>query len=69
MVVGEVKVPVERATYSRGEIGVLLDCSLSQVDRLTKLNQIPGSFKIGRLVRFKRAAVDAWLAAGAHVES
>lgn len=49
------------ATYTRQDMGRLLGVSERQIDRMTAAKQIPGAFKFGRLVRFRRAIVDRWL--------
>lgn len=41
----------------------LLACSEQHVRNLVTRNEIPGAFKIGKLIRFQRDMVDAWLAA------
>ena len=40
-----------------------LDSSTEYVRCLVKKDLIPGAFRVGRLIRFKRDLVDAWLAA------
>jgi excisionase family DNA binding protein len=52
------------ATYTVGQVAGLLQCSQRHVWRMADLNAIPGKLRVGRLVRFNRAAVDAWIAAG-----
>lgn len=51
----------DRAVYTRADLARLLNASERHIDRLTAGGHIPGAFKAGRLVRYRRAAVDAWL--------
>lgn len=53
--------PVVRAE----QIAPMLDCSSKTVLRMAKAGQIP-AVQIGKLWRFRRSAIDAWLAA--HLE-
>jgi excisionase family DNA binding protein len=53
---------VEPATYARRDLADLLDVSERHVDRLVRAGQIPGVFRSGRLVKFRRAVIDRWLA-------
>ncbi len=55
--------PTATATYTVADIARLTQSSERHVHRLNDLGKIPGRIKgLGRLVRFSRAAVDAWLA-------
>ena len=55
--------PVDRAsTYTVEQLAELLQCSARHIWRLSDQNKIPGKLRIGRLVRFSRPQVDAWLA-------
>lgn len=45
-------------------VAALLDCSARQVFRLSEAGQMPAPVRIGRLVRWRRAEIDSWLAAG-----
>jgi excisionase family DNA binding protein len=49
-------------TYTVEQLAALLQCSERHVWRLSDQNKIPGKFRLGRLVRFSRTQVDAWLA-------
>jgi excisionase family DNA binding protein len=50
------------ATYTVPEIASLAQASERHIWRLIDLGLVPGRVKgMGRLVRFSRAAVDAWL--------
>lgn len=53
---------VESATYTRRDLADLLGVSERHVDRMTAAGEIPGAFRSGRLVRFRRLVVDRWLA-------
>jgi excisionase family DNA binding protein len=51
------------ATYTVPDIARLAQASERHIWRLADQNLIPGRIKgLGRLVRFSRAAIDAWLA-------
>ena len=52
---------VEPATYTRRDLADLLGVSERHVDRMTAAGEIPGVFRSGRLVRFRRAVIDRWL--------
>ena len=51
-------------TYDVGAIAELLGCSSRHVRRLADAGRMPRPVHIGRLVRWLRADVDQWLAAG-----
>lgn len=53
---------LDTAIYTRRDLADLLGASERHVDRLVRAGQIPGVFKAGRLVRFRRVVVDRWLA-------
>jgi excisionase family DNA binding protein len=53
---------IETSTYTVEQIAGMLQCSERHVWRLADANKIPGKLRIGRLVRFSRQLVDAWLA-------
>jgi excisionase family DNA binding protein len=48
--------------YAVKDLAGMLQCSGRHIWRMAELGAIPGKFRFGRLVRFSRAAVDAWLA-------
>jgi excisionase family DNA binding protein len=52
---------VDTAVYSRRQMADLLDVSERHIDRMVRAGQIPGVFRSGRLVRFRRAIIDRWL--------
>lgn len=43
-----------------GEVADYLSCSVSTVRRLAAAGRVP-HYRLGRIVRFRRAEVDAWL--------
>jgi excisionase family DNA binding protein len=54
---------VEPGTYTVAQIAKLAQASQRHVWRLVDQGLVPGRIRgLGRLVRFSRAAVDAWLA-------
>jgi excisionase family DNA binding protein len=50
--------------YTADDLAELLRCSTRSVWRLSYRNLIPGRIRVGRLLRFSKAAVDAWLVGG-----
>jgi excisionase family DNA binding protein len=61
-VMADCQVGVETSTYTVEQLATLLQCSERHVWRLSDQNKIPGKLRLGRLVRFARTQVDAWLA-------
>ncbi len=51
-------------TYDVGDIATLLKASSRHVRRLADAGAMPRPLHLGRLVRWRRADVDQWLAAG-----
>lgn len=49
-----------KAVLSPDEVGVLLSCSAHFIYRQAARGALP-SYKLGRLVRFHRSDIDAWL--------
>ncbi len=45
-------------------VAKMLDCSTRHVYRLTDAGRLPSPLKLGALVRWRRADIDNWLAAG-----
>jgi excisionase family DNA binding protein len=45
-------------------VAALLDCSARHVYRLADSGRMPAPVRVGALVRWRRADLDAWLAAG-----
>ena len=52
---------LDSATYTVEQLAALLQCSTRHIWRMCDLNKIPGRIRFGRLVRFSRVVVDAWL--------
>lgn len=52
---------VPAGTYTIVQLARLLNCSISHVRRLDAERAIPGRLILGRLVRFSRRQIDAWL--------
>lgn len=50
--------------YDKPGISAKFSVSLRLVDRWLARGVIPGKYKLGQLVRFRREAVDAWREAG-----
>lgn len=48
-------------TYTIEQLSELLNCSTRHVRRLDAMREIPGRLTLGRLVRYSRRQVDAWL--------
>lgn len=48
-------------TYKLDEVAQLMNCSLRHARRMDRNRDIPGRLTFGRLVRFSRKRVDAWL--------
>lgn len=51
----------QSGTYTLEEVAGLLKCSLRHARRLDAEGTIPGRMTFGRLVRFSRRQIDAWL--------
>jgi predicted DNA-binding transcriptional regulator AlpA len=63
LTVGAMEPSAAPATYTIANIARLAQCSERHAWRLADLDLIPGRIKgLGRLVRFSKCAVDAWLA-------
>jgi excisionase family DNA binding protein len=56
--------PVEAALLDVRAVAVLLDCSSRHVYRLADAGRMPAPVRVGALVRWRRADLDSWLAAG-----
>lgn len=52
------------AEYTAEDVARRLACTLRNIRALDAGRVIPGRFTLGRLVRFRRAEVDSWIAAG-----
>jgi excisionase family DNA binding protein len=51
----------EGGTYDVPDLATLLKCSTRHVRRMIDAGEVPGLIRFGRLVRFHRGTVDAWL--------
>jgi excisionase family DNA binding protein len=56
--------PPAPATYDSPDVARVLGVSLRNVRRMDARRAIPGRMTIGRLIRYRRDAVDQWVAAG-----
>jgi len=52
------------ALLTTDDLARLLNCSPRSIRRLADQGSVPRPVKIGRLVRWRRAVVDEWLAEG-----
>jgi excisionase family DNA binding protein len=50
--------------YDLDDLADLFGSSRRHVERLASAGELPGLYRVGRLVRFQRAAIDQWLARG-----
>jgi len=57
--------PLPRMALSAEEVAGVLGISRAHVFRLSSSGRLPRSFRLGRAVRWDRATLEAWLAAGA----
>jgi excisionase family DNA binding protein len=57
-----VSTPIYEPVVGAEEVAEMLGCSAKTVLRLAKARQIP-AVQIGKLWRFRRSAIDGWLAA------
>lgn len=48
----------------KNDVAEMLKASPSTIDRLNRAGRMPASFKIGNLVRWSRAEIESWIAAG-----
>ncbi len=55
---------IEAATYDANDLAALLKVSVRKIWRMRDANELPGSLQLGRLVRWPKSAVDAWIASG-----
>lgn len=53
--------PNLQGTYTLDEVAQLMNCSMRHARRYDAERKIPGRLTFGRLVRFSRKRVDAWL--------
>lgn len=52
------------AAYTVANLARLVQCSERHIHRLNDARQIPGPFRVGRLLRFSKSLVDEWLTKG-----
>jgi excisionase family DNA binding protein len=55
---------VPSAVYDVADVADLLTISERQVWRMKDAGALPPHIQVGRLVRFSRTVIDAWIAAG-----
>ena len=58
----EKKQALEGGTYDVPDLAALMKCSERHVRRMIDAREIPGLIRFGRLVRFYKGIVEAWLA-------
>jgi len=56
--------PAEPALIDVQGVATLLQCSKRHVARMEDAGQMPQAVKLGRLSRWSRKAIEAWIAAG-----
>ena len=59
---GEIAPPP--AAYEAADIASLIKCSVRHIWRLSDGGLLPPPFRLGRLVRWNKTVIDAWIAAG-----
>lgn len=61
-------IPEELRPFRVDEVAAALGCDRKCVYSMVERGEIPGAFRVGRLIRFARPAVLAWLRQGAPSE-
>lgn len=56
--------PVEAALLDVKAVAALLGCSARHVYRLTDARRMPAPVRLGALIRWRRAEIESWIAAG-----
>lgn len=56
-----IEATADKKFYSRAELSQIFEISERHVDRLTKDNLLPGVVRLGRLVRYSKAAIDKFV--------
>lgn len=51
--------------YTPEDVALRLQCSVRHVRRMLDGKELPGVYRVGRLIRLRRDAVDEWLTAKA----
>jgi excisionase family DNA binding protein len=64
LVIATVSPPAEAALIDVRAVAALLDCSTRHVYRLADADRMPAPVRIGALVRWRRAEIEEWIAAG-----
>lgn len=55
--------PAGGEPYRVREVARLIGCSDQHVRNMVARKEVPGAFRLGKLIRFQRDLVDRWLAA------
>ncbi len=55
--------PATLEPYRVRDLAKLIGCSDQHVRNMVTRNEVPGAFRLGKLIRFQRDLVDRWLAA------
>jgi len=63
-VIATVPPPQESALIDVRVVAVLLGCSTRHVYRLTDAGRMPPPVRLGALIRWRRAEIEEWIAAG-----
>jgi excisionase family DNA binding protein len=63
-VTATVPLPVEAALLDVKAVAALLGCSTRHVYRLTDAGRMPAPVRLGALIRWRRAEIEEWIAAG-----
>ncbi|MGE3109340.1 MAG: helix-turn-helix transcriptional regulator [Phycisphaerales bacterium] len=61
----DVQLPRQRLAVSAEELAELLGVSRAHIFRMMSSGRLPSPIRLGRVVRWSRATIDGWLAAGA----
>jgi excisionase family DNA binding protein len=56
--------PATPVLFSVGDVACLLNCSKQHIRRLADAGRMPRPVKLGGLVRWNRAEIENWIAAG-----
>jgi excisionase family DNA binding protein len=57
-------VPEQSCLIDVGKVAVLLACSVKQIYRMADSGRMPRPVKLGRLNRWRRDEIEAWIQAG-----
>jgi len=63
-IAGRGSATAENALIDVQQLAELLSCSTRHVYRLSDAGKMPGPVRLGSLVRWNRAAIEEWIAAG-----